>query len=488
MNSHQEYNILKYQKNQIMPLLFKFILKLCDILFDEGREVYMKYANWTTNEEMKKFLTPVNLKTGVKNAGIPMMYDDEYLYIDDRASHTLVIGSTGSGKTQSTILPITKLAMMANESIILNDVKGEIYKTTAHTLEKNGYKVIVLNFDKSNLGNSWNPLTLPYVLLKNDDKDKALDLVEDLGYYLFNDPAEKHSDPFWINSVIDFFTGITLYLIENAKEDEINLNSIYDFANLINNNPKEFLNKIDKTSNIYFNVSGTLNAPTETRGSILSVFNQKIKKYVCRENLSNMMATTDFDITNISNEKTAIFIVSGNSTYSSNLIPLFINQVYNGVDMVGNQEKTLNILLDEFDTMLPIKDFSKLIHYSRSLKIRFVVAVKSYMDLMNIYGKENAEILKMCFANIIYLLSNDIYTLEEISSMCGMNSDGESLITVEDLKTMKIFEAIILSPRNMPFKTKLLPNYQIDWGFEAIEKEIPKRNKNIINIYEGYYE
>ena len=36
-------------------------------------------------------------------------------------------------------------------------------------------------------------------------------------------------------------------------------------------------------------------------------------------------------------------------------------------------------------------------------------------DLLNVYGKENTEMIKMCFGKIIYLLSNDIYTLEEIS-------------------------------------------------------------------------
>ena len=443
----------------------------------------MKYANWASKEDMKNRLIPVNLTTGVKKSGIPIMYDDEYLYIDNKDAHSLVIGSTGSGKTQSTILPMTKLAMMSGESIILNDVKGEIYKSTANELEKRGYNVIVLNFENSNLGNSWNPFTLPYKLFQNGEKDKALDLVEDLGYYLFNDPSEKPTDPFWINSVIDYFTGITLYLFQHAKESEVNLNSIYSFSNTVVVEPKHFLNKIDKNSSIYYNVSGTLNAPTETRGSIISVFNQKIRKYVSREILSNMMATTDFDITNISNEKTAIFIVSGNSSYSSNLIPLFINQVFDCVDMYGNKEKTLNVLLDEFDTMLPIKDFSKLIHYSRSINLRFIVVVKSYMDLLNMYGKENTEILKMCFANIIYLLSNDIYTLEEISNMCGTINEKEKLITVEELKTMKIFEAIVLTPRVMPFKTKLLPDYEIDWGYESSIKTMPKREENIINIY-----
>lgn len=83
------------------------------------------------------------------------------------------------------------------------------------------------------------------------------------------------------------------------------------------------------------------------------------------------------------------------------------------------------------------------------------------------YGKENAEVIKMCFNNIIYLLSNDIYTLDEISKLCGntlKNNTIVPLITIEELKVINTFEAIVLAivlmSRIMPIKTKLLPYYK----------------------------
>ena len=62
-------------------------------------------------------------------SGIPMTYDDDSLYIDDKAIHSLVIGTTGSGKTQAILLPQARLAIKAGESIVVNDVKGEIYES-----------------------------------------------------------------------------------------------------------------------------------------------------------------------------------------------------------------------------------------------------------------------------------------------------------------------------------------------------------------------
>lgn len=212
-----------------------------------------------------------------------------------------------------------------------------------------------------------------------------------------------------------------------------------------------------------------------------------MKKYISRENLANMLSASDFDICEISNKKTALFIINGHTNYCDNLIPLLVNQIVEGVNFYGKQQNTLSILLDEFDNMIPIKDFVRLIEFSRSIKVKFIVVIRSYKHLTNMYSKEDTEILKMCFGNIIYLLANDIYTLEDISSYCGNQLvDGQvvPLITPEELKTMDVFNAIIIMPRMMPFKTKLLPDYTIDWGYQTEEVTIPKRILANVKNYE----
>ena len=48
---------------------------------------------------------------------------------------------------------------------------------------------------------------------------------------------------------------------------------------------------------------------------------------------------------------------------------------------------------------------------------------------------------------------------------------------------MSNFESIIIMPRMMPFRTKLLPDFQTPWGYEDIPNEIPKRIENIVNNF-----
>ena len=59
------------------------------------------------------------------------------------------------------------------------------------------------------------------------------------------------------------------------------------------------------------NLASTVLAPPETKGSILAVFNQKVKSYIVSDKLSQMLSLTNFDLHNISNQKTAIFVIGG---------------------------------------------------------------------------------------------------------------------------------------------------------------------------------
>ena len=435
----------------------------------------MFYSHWGKKDEIKQMLIKSNYKEPIDHSGIPVIYEGNTVYTTRAGAHTLVVGVTGSGKTQTMILPRIKLSMLAEESIIVNDSKGELYKQTAKELKNRGYNVIVLDYDKSIYGNYYNPLSLAYNLYKENDKDKSTRLLEEIGYYLFSDPKST-SDPFWENSVIDYFTGLCLYLFKKNKK-EATIREVYELCMSLSDDKeaKDFLNEIRKDNRIYCYVSGTLSAPKDTKGSIISVANQKFKYYISKEKLTEMMSKTDFDIKRISNEKTAIFILNGCYESSYTLIPLFINQVLECIDYYG-RNKRVNMILDDFDKLKPIKDFELLINGSRYNNISFTVVIQSFVNLINTYGKDNYEIIKLCFSNIVYLYANDLFTLEEISKLCGKESEKSLLVTPEELKVFKPFESLFIIPRTMPFRSILTPDYKIDWNinFEEAEFELRK--------------
>ena len=89
----------------------------------------------------------------------------------------------------------------------------------------------------------------------------------------------------------------------------------------------------------------------------------------------------------------------------------------------------------------------------------------------------------MCFNNIIYLLANDLYTLEEISKLCGDTEKGP-LISIQELKTLDNFEEVILMTRMYPVRTKVLPDYKINWNFDNSELGFNNLEKKQINLFD----
>ncbi|MGN1342290.1 MAG: type IV secretory system conjugative DNA transfer family protein [Bacilli bacterium] len=428
----------------------------------------MNYSRWSSDNEVKNILKEVSTNCSIKSSGIPMGYSDDKLLIKDDNSHSLIISSPGSGKTQAVMLPQVRLAIKANESFFVSDIKGEIFKEVGGELKKNNYNIIVLDYANLEKGNHYNILSFPYYLYNNGNKDKAILLLEDIGYYLIHDDDDT-SDSFWEKSARDYFVGLTLYLFETIKEEEINLNSVFNLSNKIfkgeDDLDKIIMEKINNNSSAYQFLSSTLFAPKETSGGIIATFSQKVKKFVSREKLSNMMATSDFDIKNIGNDKNAIFVISGTSNCSNDLAEILLNQIFYSIDIYGNKSTRFNFIIDEFDSFKSIKDFYIKTNYARGINIRITAFIKNFTNLNNVYGNKNKNLIRLCFDNIIYLYTNDLYTLEEISKLCGNTSKGP-LISVEELKVINNFEEIILIPRMYPIRTKVKPDYDINWNMD----------------------
>lgn len=424
----------------------------------------MNYSRWATNEEITEILTKIDTKGDIKKSGVPIMYDEDSLYIKDDECHTMVIGSAGSGKIQSVLLPEVKLALKAGESLLVNDIKGELYNQLKEELDKQNYNTLVINLDNTLKSDRFNILTIPYTLYKDGNKDKAIEILDNIAYYFCAPERKNNSDPFWTNSACSLFTGLALYIFENEKEENISINRIFELSTEFDK-ITDYINTIKKSSPIYINLSPIALAPAETKGSIISVFGQQLKLFVTKEELSKVLSDEVLDINKIINSKTAIFVISNNNAVSKRLIPLFIYELYT-VILSSNTSKRYNFILDDFENFIPIKDFNNLIVLSRGCNIKITIFIKSFITLKNIYGIENTELLKFEFGNIIYLMSNDIETIEEISKLCGKQKIGNELvplISVEDLRMLKQFEAIVLIQRINPIKTKLIPDYKIVW-------------------------
>ena len=443
-------------------------------------------------------------------AGFPLYFDKKKnkVYVDNGEFHSLVIGATGSGKTQTVIFPQVDILGKAGESMVITDPKGEIFHACAGMLKDLGYDVIVVNFRDPQNGSCWNPYTLPYKYYKEGNTEKANELINDMAINIATD--EKADDPFWTNSAADYLTGLSLGMFEDAKEEEISISTVNLMMTVgdekIGSSTylKEYFKGKDPASPAAINALGTINAPQDTKNSIDSVLKQKIKVFAVTQNLSEMLSRSDFDMETIGERKTAIFMViqDEKTTYHA-LATIFIKQCYESLISVaqkhgGKLPVRTNFLIDEFANMPKFKDITTMVTAARSRGIRFTFIIQNFAQLNDTYGKEDAETIRGNCGNILYLLTGELSALEEISKLCGdkivkvgkdKKEETRPLITVTELQKFKQFEVLVLRFRLPPLRTHFLPFYNTDYGYgkfncNAPKLEMPHHEKKEIQLFD----
>ena len=464
------------------------------------------YSSWAKDKDIKTdrdVAKVITTDATLNAAGVPLCTGkNNEMWVDNGEYHTLVIGSSGSGKSRCVVKPMVNLLAKKGESMIITDPKGELYVAAANKLKELGYKVIILNFRDPLKGNAWNPLTLPYQYYKMGNMDKATELLDDVALNILYD-ANNKGEPFWEKSAADYFSGLALGLFQDAKEEEININSISLMATIgeerlgASNYAKEYFLLKGESSSAYTFASGTINAPSDTKGGIVSTFRQKIRLFASRENLSEMLGHSDFSILDIGREKTAVFIVvhDEKTTYHA-LATIFIKQCYETLIDVAQENGgklpiRTNFILDEFANMPPLKDVDSMVTAARSRQMRFTFIIQNFAQLNDVYGKEVAEVIRGNCGNTIYLISTELAALEEISKMCGEVKSKEKdktastpLVTVTDLQKLKFGEAILMRIRKSPFKTKLPFNDKVDWGYQASDASFPQRAAKPVALFD----
>ena len=78
--------------------------------FKVGQKQEKNYTNWLEPKEMKKELKMVLPGAPVSQyAGIPLINNGKKIWVDDGDYHNVIIGSTGSGKTEMLVQPMVKI-------------------------------------------------------------------------------------------------------------------------------------------------------------------------------------------------------------------------------------------------------------------------------------------------------------------------------------------------------------------------------------------
>jgi type IV secretory pathway TraG/TraD family ATPase VirD4 len=176
--------------------------------YGEFKEVPVQGTLPFTKKTKKDFLLPYS--NSILSQNFQMSLDT---HINPKAVNTLILGTTGSGKSRYYLKP--NLLQM-NSSYVITDPSGGILQQCGETLRRHGYNVRI--FDINNMGDcsTYNPMK--YCYSEADVKKLVNAFIKNTAA-----PGSENSskDPFWDDSMNAFLCAIVSLLVNYGMDPEI---------------------------------------------------------------------------------------------------------------------------------------------------------------------------------------------------------------------------------------------------------------------------
>lgn len=502
----------------LIALLIIFILFIIFFVYGEPLINNYKIKNnneygsgrFATKSEIKKNFTKANI-SNIKKVGIPIYYSKDFkkVWFDNDTPHYVYLGSSGSGKSVTAVIPTVTFLANAKEkrSIFITDPKGEIYHHTSKMLKEKGYNVLTIDFREPQLSNHINilePIICEYekyieyeeLSNKTEQQEEKLNyknislshyaeanrLISSIATMVMQEEIPG-KDPFWNNSAKNLLEGLIGFFLEEYKDkkikrDQITMTSIRKFQNstMEEKNSRFFKSYIERKkygSKSKDSLMPILSTSDNTYRSITGVFSEKMAIFD-DINVANITSKSDFKLDILGREPTALFvIVPDEDKVYYTLVTLIVGLLYRELVKLANKEKTKKLpiqmdwLLDEFANCPPLSDIESIVSVSRSRGMRFHFFIQSFAQLDNVYGKEVAQII-LDNSGIQYLKTNTMSTAEEISKRLGKKtiessslSQSFSISNYNGNHSTSLMARDVMTPdevKNLHYKTIIFPN------------------------------
>lgn len=372
--------------------------------------------------------------------GIVLGKEGSKIYYVGDDKHSLVLGATGCGKTRCLVLQTIASLALANESIFVIDIKGELNDYTAPFLLSRGYEVVTLNFKHPLKSDRYNFLQPVIDAVNRNEISKAIQAVWDITTLLVYKESSKAQEPIWQNGEASIIaTAIMAVVYDNQDNPQLqNMANVYYFlANMCKavrigqeyelpiNYYAEHLPDDHPAKSLL--AIGEI-APSKTRGSFYTSALTTLRLFTDHM-IADMTSASSFDCKELGTKPMAIYVVLPDSrdTYND-LAALFMSQLYQTLsdvaDMYGGRLKNrVNYICDEFGNYPAIPNFVTMVTVSRGKGIRFNLFLQGLAQLKEKYGDASKTIEGNCTV-WVYLASEDTDTLETLSKKLGQYTVG----------------------------------------------------------------
>lgn len=275
---------------------------------------------------------------------------------------------------------------------------------------------------------------------KSKIRDDCFENLNDVASSICTIENEKEKS--WEQGARDYFLAVLIAMLEDSENESLGMTkerfNFFNAYKIAMNKEEEFevvkqyfsgRSPLSKTRQLSANITQT-NAKT-TRDGYMSTLNTKLSMF-SDSGIGFLTAKNSVDFYNMDEKPTAFFIkIPDERATRYTLASVCISQAYkqfvakaranektNG-DKMAHLKRPVLYLMDEFANLPKVNELEKIITVARSRWIYLNMAIQSYSQLQNVYGKEVSDIVRGNCKATIYLGTPDLLTRKEFSEELG---------------------------------------------------------------------
>lgn len=425
-----------HPQDLLVGLLCGAALRLAVYIRGKNAKKYRKdveygSARWGTAEDIKPFVDPVFENNIILTQTESLMMSNrpknpKYA----RNKNVLIIGGSGSGKTRFWLKPnlMQCTSKAYPTSFVVTDPKGSIVIECGKLLQRNGYRIKILNTINFKKSLHYNPFA--YI---HSEKD-ILKLVTTL---IANTKGEgKGGDDFWLKAETLLYCALIGYIHYEAPVEEQNFSTLIEFINAmeVREDDEEFKNPVDlmfeelaQREPNHFAVRQYAKyklAAGKTAKSILVSCGARMAPFDIAE-LREVTAYDELELDTLGDQKTALFLIMSDTDDTFNfLISMAYTQLFNLLcekadDVYGGRLPVhVRCLIDEAANIGQIPKLEKLVATIRSREISCCLVLQAQSQLKALY-KDNCDTIIGNMDARIFLGGSEPTTLKELSAALG---------------------------------------------------------------------
>ncbi len=382
--------------------------------------------------------------------------------------HALIVGSSGSGKTQCCVLPSL---LELEGSLIINDPSFELYLSSSGYLKSKGYEIITVNYSKPSVSNGYNPMA----------RIESVSDCNKIAHMLVRNTLKGTGDPFWSLQSVTLMTMLMRALLSEDIQYR-NLANVRHLVQMLSADHKLVDKVIAKTGNAQL---------INEYKSFLS-FDDKVRLGIQATCLAALQIFTDPDVAKVTSvdtlnldkirsRKTALFIHChvGDMAVYSPVTSLFFEQLSKVLmsTLPGKTDLPVYYILDEFSSLY-MPNTNVIISNIRKYQCGLMLICQDYQQIVDVYGKQQAESIRSNTYGKVYFGGVSHATATELSAQLGKyeytDEKGRKIRELkkpDEIRTLDKDRAIFICGNYKPILLRMTPVYK--HPFLKLRSQIP---------------